>query len=211
MAKINLFTPTGQKKTQLTVSDKIFKAKLNPVLMAQAVRVYLSNQRVAQAQTKTRGQIDVTHAKVWRQKGTGRARHGSRNAPIFVGGAKAHGPSGEQNYSLNLSKKMKQLSLFSALSQQFKNDCIFALEGLDKLEPKTKKFDKIFNKLTPSPRKLLLLLDKPSVNLQRATKNLPFLTTSLSQNLNTYQVLNAKKLIFTPEALKALEAHYLTK
>ena len=87
MAQIPLVNTSGKKVKSLKVSGKIFGAKVNPSLVNQAVRVYLSNQRQASARTKSRGEVQVTKAKIWRQKGTGRARHGSRNAPIFVGGA----------------------------------------------------------------------------------------------------------------------------
>jgi len=118
--KLDVLSTSAKKLATISVSAKIFNAKINPSLMNQAVRVYLSNQRLASARTKDRNDINVTHAKVWRQKGTGRARHGSRNAPVFVGGSKTHGPSGFQNFYLKLPQKMKQLSLFSALTAKLK-------------------------------------------------------------------------------------------
>ncbi|MCX6816933.1 MAG: 50S ribosomal protein L4 [Candidatus Beckwithbacteria bacterium] len=209
MLKIDVYSTSGTKLTPLTVSEKIFGAKINQNLMAQAVRVYLANQRLANAQTKRRGDVDVTKAKVWRQKGTGRARHGSRNAPIFVGGGKAHGPTGTQNYTLKFPQKMKQLSLFSALTTKFKNKEILVVDGLDKVKAKTKAFDKIFHALIKSPKKLLLLLDKTNQTIKRGSANLEYLTLSLATSLNTYQALNSRHLIFTKEALKALEKHYV--
>jgi len=200
MTLIPAFSAGGTKLTGLKVPDKVFKAKINSALMAQAVRVYLSNQRQGPAQTKSRNEVSVTHMKVWRQKGTGRARHGSRNAPIFVGGAKAHGPSGRQNYSLKLSKKQKQASLVSALSQQFKEGNILAGAGLDKLEPKTKKFDQVMDKLKPGKKKILLVLAKEELKIKRGVRNLNYLDAAI--NLTTYTVLNAKTIIFTKESLK---------
>ena len=193
----------------MTVSDKIFGAKINQNLMAQAVRVYLANQRLANAQTNRRGDVKVTKAKVWRQKGTGRARHGSRNAPLFVGGGKAHGPTGTQNYTLKFPQKMKQLSLFSALTSKLKNKEIFVVDGLDKVKAKTQAFDKIFQKLVSQPRKLLLMLDKTNPTIKRGSGNLEYLKLTLATSLNTYQVLNTRHLIFTKEAIKALEKHYV--
>ncbi len=204
MTMIPAFSTAGVKLTSLKAPDKIFKAKINPALMAQAVRVYLSNRRQASAQSKSRNEIKVTHAKVWRQKGTGRARHGSRNAPIFVGGAKAHGPSGRQNYYLKLSKKQRQASLFSALSLKFKEGNILALEGLDKLELKTKKFDQVIDKLKLDKKNLLLLLEKGELPLARGMRNLPFMAADLVTNLTTYTALRARTLIFTRESLKCL-------
>ncbi|MBU2052048.1 MAG: 50S ribosomal protein L4 [Patescibacteria group bacterium] len=208
MTLIPAFSTSGTKLTAVKGSDKLFKAKINLALMAQAVRVYMGNQRAASAQAKDRNEVNVTHAKVWRQKGTGRARHGSKNAPIFVGGAKAHGPSGRQNYSRKLSKQQKQVSLFSALSKQFKDGNILAVAGLDKLEPKTKKFDQVIDKLKLDKKNLLLLLNKDKLSLKRGTRNLPYLMTDLVTNLTTYTALRAKKIIFTKDSLEAMETHY---
>lgn len=203
MSLIPTFSVTGAKLASLKAADKVFKAKINPVLMAQAVRVYLSNQRQASAQSKSRNEVSVTHAKVWRQKGTGRARHGSRNAPIFVGGAKAHGPSGRQNYALKLSKKQKQASLHSALSQQFKEGNLLVVVGLDKVESKTQKFDRIMTKLKLEKKKILLLLAREELKIKRGVRNLRYLETMT--NLTTYTILKAKKIIFTKESLKCLD------
>jgi len=208
MPSLNVYSTTGKKTSTLKVKKKFFDAKINSGLMTQAIRVHLSNQRQASAQTKLRGEVKVTKKKVWRQKGTGRARHGSRNAPIFVGGAKTHGPKGNQNFKLKMSKKMKQASLFSALSTQFKNKQIICLTGLEKLEPKTKIFNQTFTKLTKTPKKLTLVTGTDSKNLQRPTKNLPYLNTIPVKNLTTYHALNTNKLIFTKDAIKDLEAHY---
>ena len=209
MPLLDILNTSNKKTSTIKLSTKIFAAKINQPLMNQAVKVFLSNQRQAPARTKQRGEVKVTKKKVWRQKGTGRARHGSRNAPIFVGGAKAHGPSGYQNFKLKMSKAMKQKSLFSALTTQLKDKNILIIEGLDKLEAKTKKFDQVFQKLAKDPKKLLFLFDKPTQSIQRATKNLPYLKTIPAKNLNTYFTLNAKKLIFTKDAIKALETHYV--
>lgn len=209
MPSLDVFSTSGKKLSTLAVKKKFFDAKINPILMAQAVKVYLSNRRQAPAQTKLRGEIKVTKKKVWRQKGTGKARHGSRNAPIFVGGAKAHGPKSNQNFKLTMSKKMKKLSLFSALSSQLKEKNIICLTGLEKLEPKTKQFNQTFQKLTNKPTKLTLVISTETQSLVRPTKNLPYLTTLSAKSLNTYQVLNTKKLIFTKEAIKEMESHYV--
>jgi large subunit ribosomal protein L4 len=208
MPSLDVYSTTGKKLSTLAVKKKFFNAKINSTLMTQAVKVYLSNQRQGPAQTKLRKEIKVTKKKVWRQKGTGKARHGSRNAPIFVGGAKAHGPKSNQNFKLTMSKKMKKLSLFSALTSQLKEKNIICLTGLEKLEPKTKLFDQVFQKLTKKPTKLTLIISTDTQKLTRPTKNLPYLTTLNAKGLTTYQVLNTKKLIFTKDAIKTFESHY---
>lgn len=209
MPKLTVINTSGQKKETITVSSKLFAAKISPQLMNQAVRVYLSNQRTAAARTKSRGEVKVSKKKIYRQKGTGRARHGSRNAPIFVGGAKAHGPTGGQNYKLKMSKKMKKLSLFSALTSRFKSNDIVVVSGLQKLQPKTKNMVKFLSKIKQTDKKIILVLSEPVINLVRAAANLPRVTITVSHSINTYQVLRPATLIFTKEAVKTLENHYL--
>lgn len=211
MATLNVYTTSGKKTSTITAKKAIFETKINEPLMTQAVRVYLSNQRQASAQTKSRGEVVASKKKVWRQKGTGRARHGSRNAPIFVGGAKAHGPTGEQNFKLKMGKKMKQASLFSALTTKLKEKAIIIVDGFDKLEAKAKVFDKSLHSIVKDPKKLLLLLSESKDSIKRGTNNLTYVNTSLAKNLTTYHALNAKTLIFTKEGLKAFENHYLKK
>lgn len=209
MVSLDILSTTAKKLETITVKDKIFSAKINQILMNQAVRIYLSNQRAASARTKDRNDINVTHAKVWRQKGTGRARHGSRNAPTFVGGSKTHGPSGMQNFYLKFPKKMKRLSLFSALTSKLKDRQILVVDGLEKIKPSTKAFDKIFHALVTPPKKLLLLIDQPQPDIKKGVHNLKYLNLDLAASLNTYQVLNSNYIIFTKSALKNFENHYV--
>ena len=208
MTKLPVFDQKGTKLTPMTVSDLIFAVKVNQPLMDQASKVYLSNQRRSLAKAKRRGEVKVTKAKVWRQKGTGRARHGSRNAPIFVGGGQAHGPTGEQNYKRTLSAPMKRQSLFSALTFKLKNDSIVVVDKLDTLKPKTTIFGKLFSKITKKTEPVLLLIDKSEGELRRPTRNLRLVTPLTVTNLNTYQTLTAGKLIFTKTAVKSLAKHY---
>ena len=115
MFKVDLYNIKGEKEGKVTLPKEIFETKINKPLLSQAVRVYLANQRDARARAKTRAQVKGSNRKIYRQKGTGGARHGDNKAPIFVGGGKAHPPKGI-NRRLSLPKKMKQLALKSALS-----------------------------------------------------------------------------------------------
>jgi len=197
--KIANYSIKGTKLADLTLPRE-FTVEKNLNLLAQSIRVYEERAHIGLADTKTRAEVNRTKKKWYKQKGTGGARHGARSAPIFVGGAKAHGPSGRQNYSLKLSKKQKQASLVSALSQQFKEGNILAVAGLDKLEPKTKKFDQVMDKLKPGKKKILLVLAKEELKIKRGVRNLNYLDAAI--NLTTYTVLNAKTIIFTKESLK---------
>jgi len=215
MPKIDLFTLSGTKSGQIELPKEIFGAKINEPLMAQAVRVYLANQRKARPKVKTRGEVAGSRRKIWRQKGTGRARHGDRYAPIFVGGGRAHGPKGEEKQLLKLSKKMKRRALFSALTSKFKKGEILVVKGLNQIEPKTKKMAAVLAKLVKKNKakaangKLTLILPEKVENVLRAARNLEGVNLTQVKLLNTYQVLNGGRLIFMKESLPVLKETFL--
>jgi len=213
MPKTDLLDINGKKVGTINLPPEIFAAEVNPPLMAQAVRVYLANQRKAHPKTKTRAEVNRTKAKWYRQKGTGRARHGSRAAPIFVGGGVAHGPTGEQNYQLKMPKKMKKAALFSALTSKFKEKEILIVKGLEKIEPKTKKMAEVLKKIQilNSKFQILLVLPKLLENVVLAGRNLENLEIAQATDLNTYQVLASDKLIFLPESIDKLKEVFLKK
>ncbi|PJE67358.1 50S ribosomal protein L4 [Candidatus Shapirobacteria bacterium CG10_big_fil_rev_8_21_14_0_10_40_9] len=195
---------SGTKKPKISLPAKIFGAKPNPALMAQAVRVFLSNQREARAKTKTRSEVKRSKAKWYRQKGTGRARHGARSAPIFVGGGRAHGPTGEQNYEKAMPKKMGRAALISALSSRARDKEIIIVDGLEKIK-KTKEMAKILKEVTGP---FLLILSGKLENVILATRNIPSLALIQAKSLNAYEVLKAGKILITREAIKTLEAKW---
>ena len=207
MPTIDVYSATGKKSTKLNLSGEVFTAKPNLSLLAQAIRVYLSNQRQSQAKTKTRGEVAFSTRKIYRQKGTGRARHGAKSAPIFVHGGVAHGPTGEQNYHLSMSKKMKKAALRSALSQKFKDKEIIVIDDLGKIDGKTKELEKVIKGLETQAesKKNTLVLPGEMKNVSQAGRNLPYLKLLMARNLNAYQVLNCDLLIFPKESLKILE------
>src|SRR3990167_8071260 len=109
----------------------------SPQLLAQAIKVYLTNQRQGTKHAKTRGEVAGSGKKIWRQKGTGKARHGDRQAPLFVGGGIAHGPKGNENYKLNLPDKMKRLALRIVLTDKLKDERIVLVKSLKTVKAKT--------------------------------------------------------------------------
>jgi len=126
--KVEVIDTVGKVVETMELPKELFGAKINSVLMAQAVRVYLANQRLGTASTKTRGEVDGSTRKIYRQKGTGRARHGGIRAPIFVKGGIAHGPK-PRDYSLLLSKNMRIAALRSALSAKVKAGEVAVIAG----------------------------------------------------------------------------------
>lgn len=215
--KTEVINTKGEVVGAITLPREIFGAKVNATLMAQAVRVYLANQRQGSAQAKTRGQVQGSTKKMGRQKGSGRARHGSIRAPIYVGGGKAHGPQ-PKDWGLNFPKKMKRAALFSALSAKLQENQVVVFDGLDSIEAKTRVLvTALQGKDTPSAssgqekkqQKSLLVLPGKKENIQRAARNVPFITVEDAANLNTYEVLHAQRVLFMKEAIVRLEEVFL--
>jgi large subunit ribosomal protein L4 len=171
--------------------------------------VYLGNQRQASAKTKTRGEVAKTTAKMYRQKGTGRARHGSYSAPIFVGGGIAHGPDGRQNYKHRLSTSQSRQALFVALSGKVKSDLV-VITGTKSLG-KTKEAEKMVEKIAKEGEKLLVVVAIGQATLARAIRNLKNVSVSFSNQLNTYTILRHKKMAVTAEALEELTKTFIKK
>lgn len=199
------FSIAGKAGEATTLAKEIFGVKVKPQLLAQAIRVWLSNQRKASAKTKTRGEISKTTAKMFRQKGTGRARHGSYAAPIFVGGGIAHGPSGEQNYKMTLPAKMRRLALLGALSVQATAGKIKIITGASKATGKTKQLAWLDENL-----KSLAIATKREDKFKQGIRNLDRIEITDPMSLSAYKILVNKQLIITDEALKELKA-YATK
>ncbi len=207
---IPLFDITAKNIGNVTLPDAIFNSKISPQLVAQAVRVYLSNQRKAHAKTKSRSEVSGTTKKMWAQKGTGRARHGSAKAPIFVGGGVAHGPRGQQNYKLKMSKKMKRKAFHSILSQFAQQKRIIAIQKISSIPPKTKQADiliknlKKTDKLLAKSKNIALITNKPVVPAKRAFRNLPHINLLNLNSLSVYQLSRQNFLIFSSKAIKGL-------
>lgn len=204
MISTDIYDTTGKVTGKASLPESVFGAKINPILMAQAVKVYLSNQRKAHAKAKTRGEVSRTKAKVYRQKGTGRARHGARSAPIYVGGGKAHGPTGEQNFERTLPQKMRKQSLFSALTSKLKSKEVVVVNSLEKVDGKTSQMKKVLDSILGKQTKVLLVLPKKNEKITRAGRNIPNLKIRPVSILNTYEVLNGGMIIFSKEAISAL-------
>jgi large subunit ribosomal protein L4 len=201
--KLKVITATS-RESSIEVNNSIFADKDNPALLAQAIRVYLSNLRQGTSKVKTRSQVSRTKSKWYRQKGTGNARHGSKNAPIFVGGGVAHGPKGIENWSKNLNSKMKAQALRVALRLQADN--IFVTDNLNGLKGKTAEADALLNKMLGSVDKTLIVLGDNAELIRRSVNNIEQVLTINAKELNALHVSLAAHIILTKEALLILEA-----
>jgi len=201
------------KLTERTVSlnPEVFGIKPNEKLVAQAVRVYLARRRNAHAKVKSRGEVRGSRRKIWAQKGTGRARHGNRYAPIFVGGGVAHGPRGNQNFNLRMPRKMKRLALFSVLSDFFQNQKILLVSGWQKLPLKTRQVEKkmalLLTAQKVAAKKVGLFIYAMEPGKRRGLRNLRQIQKKWELNsinpskFNTYRILQCQFLIMSPETV----------
>jgi len=201
---LTTYTKTGNKSTTpLKVSDAIFNVEVNKILLAQGIRVYLANQRQGTSKVKTRSNVNRTTKKWLKQKGTGNARHGSRNAPIFVGGGIAHGPTGLANWKLKLTKRSKVQSIVTALSAQKEN--IVVCDGFNGLSNSTKQAVELIAKIADKKEKVLIILTAPKPEVIKSLRNLQKVLVTRAERLNIYEVALADKIIITSDAVKQLE------
>jgi len=206
--KLDVFDLTGTKVEQMSLPKDVFEAKINEQLMAQAVRVYQGNQRMGNAKALTRSDIARTTKKVYRQKGTGQARHGSRKAPIYVGGGVAHGPRGNQNYSLELPKKMKAAALKSALSLLAKDKKIILIKGMDSIkQAKTKNMVTLLDKVIKGEqqRNMSFVMDGKMDMAIKSVRNIEKVQVFKAQDLTTFDAVKSNWLIMAVETINILE------
>lgn len=205
---VDVFDIKGNKDGTVALPEAIFGIEPNKSLMLQAVRVYQMNQYQGTALAKTRGQVSGTTKKMRKQKGTGSARHGAMTAPIFVGGGKAHGPQ-PRDIRLSMPKKMRRVALYSALAQKNKDNGIYVVSGLLDVEQKTRVMAQMLKTVTKGnakkPARLLLVTPATNAGIVRSVRNIPFVSVDTVAQLHTYEVLQARHILFMREALSSLE------
>lgn len=199
---MEVLSPEGKSVGNITLPEIYFGAKVNPILVAQAIRVYLANQREGSASTKTRGEVEGSTKKIFRQKGTGRARHGGIRAPIFVGGGISMGPR-PHSHAMAFPHKMKQRALASVLTTQLRDGAIKVVGDVESLPLKTKSFATMFSALSCTG-KTLFFLSRSENEMARAVQNLERVHVRPVNNATTYEVLNHKHIVFTKNAIEEL-------
>ena len=194
----------GNKVEEITLPGDLFNADVNEVVIQRAVRVNLSNRRVDTAHTLTRDIVHGSNRKPWRQKGTGRARAGTANSPVWRHGGVVHGPNGEQNHTLKMNKREHYIALTSALSDKAKNGNIIVLDEKGFESHKTKDFVKALKAIGADEKKNLLVLSDLDENLLLASGNIPSVKVVFADNVSVYDILNAKKLILVKGVVPAV-------
>ena len=201
--KIDLHTMAGTTDGTVDLPDEIFAAPINVPAMHQVVTAQLAAARSGTSKVRSRSEVRGGGKKPWRQKGTGRARHGSIRAPQWTGGGVAHGPSGEQNYTKRVPKKLKRVALRSALSDRAASGDVRVVSDLAFERPRTKDAIAFLDALGLSDRRVLLVLASRDETLLRSFRNLgPRVHTLLVDQLNTYDVLCSDVVVFQADAIE---------
>ncbi len=188
---------TGRK---VTLADSVFGIEPNNHAIYLDVKQYLANRRQGTHKAKERNEVSGSTKKIVKQKGSGGARHGSRKAPIFVGGGRIFGPR-VRDYSFKLNKKLKQLARRSALTYKAQGNAIHVLENPVFAAPKTKEYIKIMNALSLADKKTLVVLPEPNENFYLSSRNLQNTKVVQASSLNTYDVMNCDQLVLCEGAV----------
>ncbi|HXV74569.1 MAG TPA: 50S ribosomal protein L4 [Sphingomonadales bacterium] len=204
--KADVLTLDGAKAGQIELKDSIFGLKPRPDILHRVVNWQLAKRRAGTHKVKSRGEVSLTNAKMYAQKGTGRARHGSARANLFVGGGRAFGPK-VRDHGTQLPKKVRALGLKVALSAKAKDKKLIVIETTEIKEAKTAALHKMLGKLGLTSA---LFIDGKEVNaaFARALKNIPQTDVLSSQGLNVYDILRRETLVLTKAAVQALEERF---
>ncbi len=213
-----IYNQKGADVGVVTLPTKVFGARWRADLVHQVVEGMRSNKRAGTADTKDRGEVRGGGRKPWKQKGTGRARHGSSRSPIWVGGGVTHGPLAEKNYKRTITKSMRAQALFSVLSKKFKSKEILFVDSLEMAESKTKNAKEVMKNLAKASKwkiltssktpKILVALYGRNEKIEKSFRNLPQLEIVFLKNLNPLDVLNYRYLLIEnpDESIKFLES-----
>ena len=206
MANVSVYNMEGKEVGTIELNDAVFGVKVNEHLVHMAVVQQLANNRQGTQKAKTRSEVSGGGRKPWRQKGTGHARQGSTRSPQWTGGGVVFAPV-PRDYSFKLNKKEKRAALKSALTDKVANGKLVVVDALTFDAPKTKEFAKVMTNLNVNDKALVVLNDN-NANVVLSAKNIPTVKTSLTNTINVYDIVNAKTLVLTQDAVKTIEEVY---
>jgi len=204
--ELDVVNYSGKSVGKVTLANELFQAEINEYLVQKAVKVTLANQRQATAKTKGISEVAGSGKKPFRQKGTGRARAGSRRSPIWVGGATIFGPTGKQNYKLKQNKQEHFIALASVLTDKAQKGNIIVVESEKFDSCKTKDFVKALKDLKIADKKVLFVINAIDENLLRAFANVNTVTMRSSIDIAVYDVLYSDVLVLTKSVVDELNS-----
>ncbi len=208
---VDTYNQKGEKLTKTRLPEDIFGLKMNSDLVHQVLVSQQANKRQNTAHSKGRGNKRGGGRKPWRQKGTGRARHGSIRSPIWRGGGVTFGPTKEKVFKKKIPKKMRRKALFMVLSKKAKNKLVIVLNKLEIEDIKTKKIAEILEKLPVEKENCLIALPSYNKNVILSARNLPQIDVIEARNLNVLDLLSFKYLLMPKEAIKKTKETFLKK
>ena len=203
MPKVAVYNIDRQQVGDIELNDNVFGVEVNGGLLHQAVVMQLASQRLGTHATKTRAFVRGGGRKPWKQKGTGRARSGSRRSPLWVGGGTVFGPH-PRSYAFSMPRKQRRLAIKCALSDKVQEDSLFVLDALDFEAPKTKQVVKLLQTFEID-NKALIITAEEAENEERSSRNIPGVKAINTTGLNVYDILNHDKLFVTKDAVARIE------
>lgn len=206
MSVCDVMNTSAEKVAEIEVSDSLFAVPVNPGILHEVVCMQRACRRKGTASTKTRGEVSGGGKKPWRQKGTGRARAGSSNSPVWCGGGTAFGPK-PRDYSYTMPKKVRRLALRMALSARMSEGNVVILDQFELNAPKTKDFVGVMKNFAFA--NCLLVADKENANLQLSARNAVGYQVMPAEGLNVYDILKYDKLMIVKSTLEQLEARLM--
>lgn len=206
MAKVEVINVEGKKVKELTLNDSVFGIEPNMNVVHSVVLNYLANQRQGTQNTKTRAEVAGGGRKPWRQKGTGRARQGSIRAPQWIKGGIALGPK-PRSYKYKINKKERALAVRSVLSAKLAENELVVVDQFGLNEIKTERFANILNNIKVEGKSLVVIPEN-DVNVQKSARNIKGVKTTIVDTMTVYDILNARNLVITENAIKKIEEVY---
>jgi large subunit ribosomal protein L4 len=205
--KVTVFNQLGKKASEISLNAAIFDVPANLSLVAQSIRVRLTNARTGTASTKNRREVSGGGRKPWAQKGTGRARQGSIRAPQWRGGGVIHGPRPRILHAV-MPKQMRRKALFISLSDKLRSEQLFILDGLDLQQAKTSQLQEIVQAL-PVDRTVLFVVPEKVEAIDRSARNLPGIKVVNARVLHPYEILKYKSVVILQDSLPIIEQTFL--
>ena len=206
MANVSVLNMEGAAVGTIELNDAVFGTDVNEHLVHMAVVQYLANRRQGTQKAKTRSEVSGGGKKPYRQKGTGHARQGSTRSPQFTGGGIVFAPQ-PRDYSFKMNKKEKRIALKSALTDRVQNDRVIVLDELKLNEIKTKEMIRILGNIKAADKALIVTAEKDDIVVKSA-RNLAKVVTTEASILNVYDIMNAKTVVLTKDAVAKIEEVY---
>ncbi len=209
--KTDLYNFQGEKIGEIDLPEEIFAMEFKPELVHQVMRWQILNNYFPWAHTKTRAEVRGGGRKPWRQKGTGRARHGSTRSPLWKGGGVTFGPRKEEIKQIKINKKMRRKAILMTLAEKLRQNLLKVIDKVEPKEFKTKEFEKFFSQFL-KPRKTkkkretgLLVIEENKPEVFRSVRNLPYADAIEARNLNLLELLNHKYVFLTKDSIEVIK------